>query len=58
MFKNKIDTSFKTLWVCLDVGHNDVQQWAVALMVGSVPRRIVPKLCHFHWLLKIDNHLN
>ena len=31
------------------------------LTVGSVPRtmtRIVPKLRHFHWLLKMNNQLN
>ena len=26
--------------------------------VGSVPRRIVPELSHFHWLLKINNRSN
>ena len=25
---------------------------------GSVPSRIVPKLRHFHWLLKMNNQLN
>ena len=30
---------------------------AVAIMVGLVPRRIVPKLRHFHWLLKMINQL-
>ena len=29
-----------------------------ALAVGSVPRRIVPKLRHLHWLLKINNESN
>ena len=33
-------------------------QGAVALTVGSVPRMVVPKLRHFHWLLKINNRLN
>ena len=28
---------------------------AVALTVGSVPRRIIPELRHFHWLLKMNN---
>ena len=28
---------------------------AVALTVESVPRRIVPELRHFHWLLKMNN---
>ena len=32
-------------------------QGAVALTVGSVPRRIVPKLRHFHRLLKMNNQL-
>ena len=27
-------------------------------MVGSVPRRIVPELRNFNWLLKINNQLN
>ena len=31
---------------------------AIALTVGSVPRTIVPKLGHFHWLLKMNNQLN
>ena len=30
---------------------------AVALTVGSVPRRIFPKLRHFRWLLKMNNQL-
>ena len=30
----------------------------VALTVGSVPRRIVPKLSHFHWPSKMNNQLN
>ena len=33
-------------------------QGAVALTVGSVPRRIVPNLRHFHWFLKMNNQLN
>ena len=33
----------------------DIASGAVALMVGLVPRRIVPELSHFHWLLKINN---
>ena len=33
-------------------------QGAVALTVGSVPRRIVPELRHFHWLLKMNNRSN
>ena len=31
---------------------------AVALTIGSAPRRIVPKLRHFHWLLKMNNQCN
>ena len=31
---------------------------AVALTVGSAPRRIVPELRHFHWLLKMNNQSN
>ena len=31
---------------------------AVALTVGSVPRRIVPELRHCHWLLKMNNQSN
>ena len=31
---------------------------AVALTVGSVPRRVVPELRHFNWLLKINNQSN
>ena len=31
---------------------------AVALTVGSVPRRIVQELRHFHWLLKMNNRSN
>ena len=37
----------------LDPKHN-LNQGAVALTVWSVPRRIVPKLRHFHWLLKMN----
>ena len=37
------------------IGTNRVIQEAVALVVGSVPRRIVPKLDHFHWLLFFNN---
>ena len=33
-------------------------QGSVALTVASVPRRIVPKLRHFNWLLKMNNQLN
>ena len=33
-------------------------QGPVALTVGSVPRRIVPELRHFRWLLKINNQSN
>ena len=33
-------------------------QGAVALTVGSVPRRIVPELRHFNWLLKMNNQSN
>ena len=33
-------------------------QGAVALTVGLVPRRIVPELRHFHWLLKMNNQSN
>ena len=31
---------------------------AVALTVGSAPRRILPKLRHFHWLLKMINQID
>ena len=31
---------------------------AVALTVGSVPRRIVPELRNFNWLLKMNNQSN
>ena len=33
-------------------------QGAVALTIGSVRRRIVPKVRHFHWLLKMNAQLN
>ena len=31
---------------------------AVALTVGSVTRRIVSELRHFHWLMKMNNQSN
>ena len=31
---------------------------AVALTVGSVPRRIVPKLLQFNWLLKMNSGID
>ena len=33
-------------------------QGDVALTVGLVPHRIVPKLRHLHWLLKMNNQFN
>ena len=41
----------------IKVAHSFRRAGAVALTVGSVPRRIVPKLRHFHWL-KMNNELN
>ena len=35
-----------------------LHQGPFALTVGSVPRRIVPELRHFHWLLKMNNQSN
>ena len=36
----------------------DGELGAVAVKVGSAPRRIVSKLRQFDWLLKMNNQLN
>ena len=45
-------------WLYLVQRTHEVDLGAVALTVGSVPRRIVPELRHFHWLLKMNNQSN